>query len=329
MVKNLVGKKLKKKLQPYYENTIAKKLIKFDSQRFLDNAFGLKNNVDTFEQLEGRITKVYHSLEKGFSYQEFRFGFGEGVILELLEMLDIYNDKNYPREEHVYQTALSNLYKYIEIHEENGYDVHELRDRVSKLGETESKNGGVNWISRESVFKDSKSNFKEFSLSRHSVRDYAAEPVQMELVEEAIRLAANTPSACNRQPWKVRIVEDEKLKKTIQMNQNGNRGFGDYIDKFLIITTDVSYYAKNRERNQANIDGGMYAMNLLYSLHYHDIATVSLSASLGIKQELNLRNAFKIEDSENFIMFIGIGNYINEFKVPISARRAPKYQIYK
>ena len=328
MVKNLVPKQLKEKLQPYYEKRIARKLIDFDAKRFIKHGFGLTDNVNTADQLEGRIIKAYHSLEKGFSYQNFRYGFGKGVLAELLELLEIYNEKKYRTDQPVYQTALSNLYQYIEIHEENGHNVDELKERVQNLGHTTNKDGGVIWLTKEDIFEAAESDFKDFSLSRHSVRDYSSEPVDMELIEKALKLAANTPSACNRQPWKVRIVEDKKLKKTIQNNQNGNRGFGDYIDKFIIITSDISNYARNRERNQANIDGGMYAMNLIYSLHYYKIATVPLSASLGLVQEKNLREAFDVAESENFIMFIGIGNYIDDFKVPISHRRQPKYEVY-
>lgn len=176
--------------------------------------------------------------------------------------------------------------------------------------------------------EQSKADFKTFAESRHSVRDYSGEPVDRAILEKVFELAKRTPSACNRQSWKIRVVDDPELKKTIQKNQNGNRGFGDYIDKFIIITADVQYYDRIRERNQANIDGGMYAMNLLYSLHYYDIAAVPLSASLNLKQENNLREAFEIPDYENFIMFIGIGNYVDEFKVPKSHRREVEYKYF-
>lgn len=310
------------------KNKEMKKVVRNDIKRFKKHSFS--SGKFNYSQLEGKLTKEYHSLEKGLSYNNLRLGFGKQVLQNIIQLMKQYREQGFPTDTHVYQTALSNLNEYIKIHQENNYDVSELNDTFNELkGQSEyTDTGGVKLISKDEVLKKSKENFKEFSLSRHSVRDYSEEPVSYEVIEQALNLASNTPSACNRQPWRVRVVESPELKKFIQNNQNGNRGFGDYIDKFLIITSDVHYYERSRERNQANIDGGMYAMNLLYALHYYEVATIPLSASLTIKQESNLREKFKISDAENFIMFLGVGNYTEEFKVPKSHRRPITYKKY-
>lgn len=330
-LKKLLPQTLLKHLQKYYSFYQMQKIFKFDKNRFLESSFSSddKKNSHSFEQLQARITKEYHSLEKGLSYKNLRLGFGKQVLKNLINLMTIYKEKGYNIEEHSYQTALSNLQEYIDIHTKNGYNLPELTKEVKLLGEGKLKTGGVHYTNKSKVYSDSKGDFKSFSLSRHSVRDYSNESVEISTIEKALELAKKTPSACNRQSWKVRIVEDPKMKKMIQNNQNGNRGFGDYIDKFIIITADTQYYAKPRERNQANIDGGMYAMNLLYALHYYNIAAVPLSASLVLPQEYNLREAFNVARSENFIMFIGLGNYIDEdFKVPKSDRRSFKYELF-
>lgn len=306
-----------------------KKLFKSDQKRFMKNSFGKGINSDSFEQLEARITKEYHAIEKGLSYKNLRFGFGEQPLYNLLELLKKYTSKMYSIDSHCYKTAISTLYEYVSLHEEHNKEnlipVENLKQKVKDLDETNNRLGGVTYLNKEEIEKNLLGDFKEFSLSRHSVRDYSNEPVDEELLQQAYNLAQSTPSACNRQSWKVKIVSDKNMKKIIRENQNGNRGFGEYVDKFIVITSDTQYYAKPRERNQANIDGGMYAMNLLYALHYYGIATVSLSASLMIDQEIILRKKLNISESENFIMFIGVGNYTDEeFKVPRSDRRKMK-----
>lgn len=300
----------------------SKKIIKNDVNRFVKYSFK-DTDPTTYEQLEARLTKEYHSIEKGLSYKELRLGFGKRVLDNVISLVEIYLSKGYPTDSHVYVTAINNLEEYIRVHEEFEFEVTELKKKVEKFKKnSDLLTGGVKWTSKEEMLEKSKSDFKEFSLSRHSVRDYSEKPVSMDLIKEAIELSKKTPSACNRQPWRIRIVGDPTKKKIIQKNQNGNRGFGDYIDKFIIITVDTQYYARSRERNQANIDGGMYAMNLIYAFHYYNIATVPLSASLTLAQEKNLRSTFNISLSENFIMFIGIGNYSEEeFKVAKSDRR--------
>lgn len=303
-----------------------KKLLKQDHERFLKNSFSKKNM--NYSHLEARLTKEYHSIEKGLSYKELRLGFGKQVLQNVIDLMTEYRRQGFPLDSHVYQTAISNLEEYIAVHEQHDYDVSSLKDTVETLkkGVNYGETGGVFYKTKDEVMKQSKMEFKEFSESRHSVRDYSGKPVSKETLDKVFELAKHTPSACNRQSWKIRVVSEPKLKKLIQANQNGNRGFGDYIDKFIIVTGDTQYYDRLRERNQANIDGGMYAMNLLYALHYYDVAAVPLSASLNLQQESNLRKAFNISDSENFVMFIGIGNYVEEFKVPKSDRREVSYK---
>ncbi|GEK91053.1 nitroreductase family protein [Alkalibacterium kapii] len=329
MIKKMIPDSLRVWLIKQIKEYRMKKLMKNDQERFLKYSFG-KKDLTAYNQIEARLTKEYHSIEKGLSYKELRLGFGKQVLQNVLELMKEYRRKGYPLDTHVYQTALSNLHSYIAVHDEAGFNVDALKEEVAQL-ETDTPDtcsGGILYKSKAEVMEQSKQDFKTFAESRHSVRDYSGVPVDMAELEKAFELAKRTPSACNRQSWKLRVVEDPKLKKTIQKNQNGNRGFGDYIDKFIIITADVQYYDRIRERNQANIDGGMYAMNLLYALHYYDIAAVPLSGSLNLNQEKNLRSAFDIPDYENFIMFIGVGNYVDDYKVPKSDRREVKYTYY-
>lgn len=327
-IKKLVPASLISKREKIIKKRRMKNLIQNDIRRFLK--FSFYGNDLSFPQIQARLTKEYHSIEKGLSYTNLRLGFGVQVINNILELLDIYVENNYPLNDPSYVNAIGSLKEYILIHEQNDYDVSDLKNKLSEFPiDKEIKySAGYNNQTKTDIMNSISKDFEHFSNSRHSVRTYSNEPVSKEKILKAISIAENTPSACNRQPWRVRVVEDSQLKKKIQLNQNGNRGFGDYIDKFIIITSDVRYYDRLRERNQANIDGGMYAMNLLYALHSQGIATVPLSGSLNLSQENNLRKIFDIKESENFIMFLGIGNYVDNFKTPISCRRKTEVEFY-
>lgn len=328
LLKKVLPDSFKAKLIYQINKRKSRKLINFDTKRFFEHSFG-KNKL-TFSQYEAKITKEYHSIEKGLSYENLRFGFGKDVLNNLIKLMTAYKKEGHPLDTHFYLTGLSNLKKYIRIHNKNDYNVDSLERIYNKLAvDTPDNNqGGVHFKTKEDIINESKADFYTFSNSRHSIRDYSSEPVKHEDIKKSIKLASNAPSACNRQPWKIRVVEDKDLKKKLQLNQNGNRGFGDYIDKFIIITSDVQYYDIMRERKQSEIDGGMFAMNLLYAFHYYNIASIPLSASLHMKQENNLRKIFNIKDSENFIMFIGIGKMKDEFKIAKSSRRPLQYDTF-
>jgi len=57
--------------------------------------------------------------------------------------------------------------------------------------------------------------FKELVTKRQSVRKYKSETVSQEAVSACIEAARLAPSACNAQPWKFVIVDDEKLKRDV------------------------------------------------------------------------------------------------------------------
>ena len=48
-------------------------------------------------------------------------------------------------------------------------------------------------------------------MARRSVRQYLDKPVEHELLEVVARAGINAPSGMNRQPWIVRVVEDQQL----------------------------------------------------------------------------------------------------------------------
>ena len=48
-------------------------------------------------------------------------------------------------------------------------------------------------------------------MARRSVRKYLDKPVEHEKLEVIVRCGINAPSGMNRQPWLIRVVEDQKL----------------------------------------------------------------------------------------------------------------------
>lgn len=51
---------------------------------------------------------------------------------------------------------------------------------------------------------------------RRTVRDFSSEPVPVELIENAIMVAANAPSGANLQPWTFVVVSDPAIKRRIR-----------------------------------------------------------------------------------------------------------------
>ncbi|MFA0332457.1 nitroreductase, partial [Vibrio cyclitrophicus] len=153
------------------------------------------------------------------------------------------------------------------------------------------------------------------------VRKYTGEIVGDKAIESAVNLALNTPSVCNRQASKVYLINDNQKVQDILKIQGGLSGYTEGIHQLLILTTDRNYFYTVGERNQFYIDGGMFLMNLLYALHYNEIAACPANWGKTVKEEKNIYNVVSIPKSEKIICIIPIGIAPSEFRVTLSQRR--------
>ncbi len=58
--------------------------------------------------------------------------------------------------------------------------------------------------------------FRELLRRRRSVRDFAPDPVPLDVVDAAIEAAGSAPSGANRQPWRFVVVRDPETKRRIR-----------------------------------------------------------------------------------------------------------------
>lgn len=297
-------------------------------RRFRQYAFSGEKCVDAC-QYEAVVTRLYHTVEKGLSYVDYRAGFGRDNIERLMAALRNYAEDGYDTERFFYKTALSVLHQYLRKNREHGCVDPELEQRVRRLKGTPNEAGGACSVTPLPEEKVRALGYGEFAVDRHSFRHFSKEPVDIGKVEAALDLAQHTPSACNRQGWKARVIVNRDKIRAICDNQNGNRGFGHEFDKMIFVTGDIRCFNRDRELFQVFIDGGMYAENILNALHYCHIASVPLSASLTPNQEEQIRRLLNMDDAEVPVMLIGIGNYpaSDECLVARSERKPAEYII--
>lgn len=179
--------------------------------------------------------------------------------------------------------------------------------------------GGIYNLSLKEISSKLKSPFDEFSQLRFSVRDFGTSPLNIEHVYAALRLCERTPSACNRQSWRLHVYTENKLVAKMFKLQGGSKGFNEQMQCAILICGDLRNYGFY-EQNLPFVDGGIYAMNLLYALHYYGVATIPLTMghkrriTKKIKQEMHLPN------HEVPVLLIGVGTFKDNYKVAVSHR---------
>lgn len=68
----------------------------------------------------------------------------------------------------------------------------------------------------ESAASEQSSEFLEAMRRRRSVRSFSDEPVPVELIENALRVAGTAPSGANQQPWTFVVISDAGMKAQIR-----------------------------------------------------------------------------------------------------------------
>jgi nitroreductase len=293
----------------------------YDAKRFYLNSAFSKYKKDEIK-LISNIMRMCHSIEKGLTMPDFRPGFGVKVlkrlVLECLKYVDLYNN-NHIQLLH----TVGVIYEYEKKHKGIGYHMDEsamsaIKDIKKIFNNT--KPTSQKFVTKEEYFSNATSDFGKFSKSRASVRNYTNKSVELDDLVEAVNIAQSAPSACNRQSSKVYIYTDKEKIQEILKIQGGNSGFGHLADKLIIITSSLGVWEILAERYQSYVDGGIFAMNFLYALHFKKIAGCILNCSITPKKDKILREVCKIDKSENFIAMVSCGYPPEEINIAFSKR---------
>ncbi|KEO71834.1 nitroreductase family protein [Anditalea andensis] len=324
MLKNLIKKLLPpsvvKSINQRTNGIRLKKAQKYDFEIYY-NASDLKN-LDSPTKLISLIVREYHAIEKGLIMPEFRLGFGADRLISLCKNCNRYISL-YGLDDEQLQHALAVIFEYEEVHNTQEFNlnpavitsIQTIKSKVQSVTPAQQR-----VTTKEEYFKSVNAPFPDFSNSRSSVRSWTNEDVAMDNLVEALNLARNTPSACNRQTTRTYIYTNKEQIEEILLLQGGNRGFGHLTNKLLVITADMSVYTGIGERNQAFVDGGMYAMNILYAIHYQKIAACILNCSTIPEKEKQLRKICNIKNNEVFIAMVACGIPPEKFKIAASKR---------
>ncbi|KFJ06049.1 nitroreductase [Bifidobacterium thermophilum] len=265
-------------------------------------------------QIAARMTFFTHQIEKGLSHTNFRYGFGHKPLQYLKQAMEKYQraDANY-RTAAVYQSALAALHEYAVKHEG-----HEKEFAFAKALFPESiwaeaaqapkALGGSVLITAESKARNNELTFSELSRHRHSIREYSDLPVSYEEIKPAIELAMRTPSVCNRQPSRVKVICDSsEIAEALRIQG----GFGGYATPpaLILITSDNRVFMTPQEHNEGFVDGGLFGMSLLLALEEQGLAACPLNTMFRPKAEKATRRLLGIPEYESFVMYIAVGHF--------------------
>lgn len=151
--------------------------------------------------------------------------------------------------------------------------------------------------------------FSDLILKRESCRNYNGKPVNLDLILKCVDAARLSPSACNSQPWKYYIINDEKNAEKIRdcIQPNGANKFVQNCPAFAIVTEQqatLKAFVQEKVRNSqkwAENDLGLSVAH--YCLQAADLGLGT--CIIGMVEEEKVKEYFGIEDKIRLVIATG------------------------
>lgn len=141
-------------------------------------------------------------------------------------------------------------------------------------------------------------------LNRRSIRAYKPEQVDKSKIDSILLYAINAPSANNRQPWEVRIIQNvDLLNKIKTLNE-----------KIFHNSPTVIIIARDTKNNFSSFDCGILTQNILLSSKAMGLGTCalgSLARLINSPEGKDIKDSLKLPEDYEVVLGISLG-YPNE-----------------
>ncbi|WP_058835574.1 nitroreductase family protein [Luteimonas abyssi] len=142
---------------------------------------------------------------------------------------------------------------------------------------------------------------------RRSTRWFQQRPVPRELVDKALLVARESPSACNRLPYEFRIFDDPALVARVASIPVGTAGYGHQIPMLAVVIGRLHHYFSPRDRHVIYVDGALASMSFMYALESLGLASSVINWPDFEPLERKMQKALKLDDDERVIMLVAVG----------------------
>ena len=161
----------------------------------------------------------------------------------------------------------------------------------------------------------------QLSLRRRSVRWFEDRSVPRELIDKALMVARQSPSACNRQPFEYRFYDDPKLVRNISSLPFGAGGYSHNIPVICVVVGKQENYFSSRDRHVIYIDSSLSIMAFMFALETLGLASCPINWPDFEPLEIKMQNTLGLQAYERPIMLIAVGYPREDGVIPFSEKK--------
>ena len=188
--------------------------------------------------------------------------------------------------------------------------------------EFQSEENRIPYSREDSVVVDVKYEaLLDLSRRRCSVRWFEPRDVPMDLIKKALLVGLQSPSACNRQPFRFHFVTDRSRVESVASLAWGTAGFSDNIPAVGVVIGTLDDFFSERDRHLPYIDSALAIGPFLLALETLGLGSCCLNWPDLKGVDAQMAKRIELKDYERVIMLIAIGYPDPEGGVPYSQKK--------
>ncbi|MCL2781244.1 MAG: nitroreductase family protein [Actinomycetia bacterium] len=159
------------------------------------------------------------------------------------------------------------------------------------------------------------------SEQRRSVRWFLDKPVPRELIDKALLVGRQAPTACNRLPYEYLVFDDPALVRKVAAVPVGTAGYRQQIPTIIVVKGNLDSYFSPRDRHTIYIDAALAAMGFMLALETLGLASTVVNWPDFEPLELKMSKTLGLAPHERVIMLIAVGYPDPEGMIPSSPKK--------
>ncbi|WP_430645993.1 nitroreductase family protein [Agromyces sp. GXS1127] len=142
---------------------------------------------------------------------------------------------------------------------------------------------------------------------RRSVRWFEQREVPRGLVDQALMVARQAPTACNRMPYEYRIFDDPEMVRRIAAIPFGAAGYHENIPMIIVVVGKLEAYFSPRDRHAIYVDASLSAMSFMFALETLGLSSSVINWPDFEPLEAKMQKALGLGLPDRVVMLIAVG----------------------
>lgn len=286
-------------------------------------------NLDRRRRSHTELRRNVHRLEKGISMQPRRRVFALDYLVETIEFyeraIEHMDDPDTGIDIGELNWAHDVLADYFSIVDGSDPVVSAALARFQKTHAAFDPQESRHKPFRRADGADTQASYEDLlslAMRRRSVRWFKPDPVPRGLIDQALLVARQAPTACNRLPYEFRIFDDPAMVKKIAGIPFGSAGYAHQIPTVVVVVGRLNHYFSPRDRHVIYVDSSLAAMGFMLALETLGLSSSVINWPDFEPLESKMQKALNLDYDERVIMLIAVGHADPEGLIPYSQKKS-------